>query len=73
MQGLCDVTDHLKQGPLFLSCAEIDHTFDAQSRRRAVDMLIADKKTYHLQLFSGVEHGFALRGKQDDPYESKWE
>lgn len=35
-------------------------------------MLIADKKKYHVQLFSGVEHGFALRGKQDDPYESKW-
>lgn len=57
--------------PLFLSCAEIDHTFDAQSRRRAVDMLIADKKPYHVQLFSGVEHGFALRGNQDDPYE-RW-
>ncbi|KAL1847805.1 hypothetical protein Daus18300_013847 [Diaporthe australafricana] len=57
--------------PLFLSCAEIDHTFDAQSRRRAVDMLVEDKRVYHVQLFSGVEHGFALRGSQSDPYE-RW-
>lgn len=34
-------------------------------------MLIEDKKPYHLQLFSGVEHGFALRGNQNDPYERK--
>lgn len=29
-----------------------------------------DKKIYHYQLFSGVEHGFALRGDPDDPYQS---
>lgn len=28
------------------------------------------KKTYQLQLFSGVEHGFALRGNMDNAYES---
>ena len=28
-------------------------------------------KQYHLQLFSGVQHGFALRGNVDDPYERK--
>ncbi|KAF2998817.1 hypothetical protein E8E13_001888 [Curvularia kusanoi] len=57
--------------PLFLSCSEIDHTFDVESRRRALDILQAGKKRYHYQLFSGVEHGFALRGNQDDPYE-RW-
>ncbi|KAG8158327.1 hypothetical protein KVR01_012088 [Diaporthe batatas] len=57
--------------PLFLSCADTDVTFGAESRRKAVDILIADKKQYHLQVFTGVEHGFALRSKQDDPYE-KW-
>jgi len=55
--------------PLFLSCSEIDHTFPPESRRRAVDILQAEKKTYQVQLFSGVEHGFALRGNMDDPYE----
>lgn len=58
--------------PLFLSCAEIDHTFDAASRRRAIDILQSDKKDYQLQLFSGVEHGFALRGNMDNPYEREF-
>ncbi|KAI8946142.1 hypothetical protein F4801DRAFT_593576 [Xylaria longipes] len=57
--------------PLFLSCSEIDHTFDGPSRRRAIDILQEEKKVYHLQLFSGVEHGFALRGNPDDPYQRK--
>lgn len=34
-------------------------------------MLSEDKRAYHVQLFSGVEHGFALRGNQNDPYERK--
>ncbi|KAH8816644.1 hypothetical protein F5884DRAFT_662720 [Xylogone sp. PMI_703] len=57
------------KSPLFLSCSEIDHTFDTASRRRAIDILQSEKKTYQVQLFSGVEHGFALRGNMDDPYE----
>ncbi|KAI1747600.1 hypothetical protein F4782DRAFT_543407 [Xylaria castorea] len=59
------------EGPLFLSCSEIDHTFDTASRRRAIDILQDEKKVYHFQLFSGVEHGFALRGNPDDPYQRK--
>ncbi|KAI1506421.1 Alpha/Beta hydrolase protein [Biscogniauxia marginata] len=55
--------------PLFLSCSEVDHTFPTDSRNKAVDILQAGKKQYHLQLFSGVEHGFALRGNIDIPYE----
>lgn len=35
-------------------------------------MLIEDKKDYSLQLFGKVEHGFALRGNQDDPYEREF-
>lgn len=59
------------QRPLFMSCAEVDHTFDTESRNKAVDILIEGKKTYHLQLFSGVSHGFALRGNMEDAYE-RW-
>lgn len=59
-------------GPLFLSCAEVDHTFDTESRRRAIDILQEDKKTYQLQLFAGVQHGFALRGDQNDPYQREF-
>jgi hypothetical protein len=32
-------------------------------------MMIEDKKTFQVQLFSGVEHGFSLRGNMDVPYE----
>ncbi|KAL8377859.1 hypothetical protein RB595_008511 [Gaeumannomyces hyphopodioides] len=57
------------KGPLFLSCSEVDHTFDVASRRRALDILQEGKKTFQHQVFSGVEHGFALRGDPDDPYQ----
>ena len=57
------------QNPLFLSCAETDHTFGTADRNRAIDMMIEDKKKYQLQLFSGVAHGFALRCNLADPYE----
>jgi len=55
--------------PLLLSCAEVDHTFDSQSRRRAIDILQEIKVPYQVQLFYGVEHGFALRGNMDNLYE----
>ncbi|KAK3675168.1 hypothetical protein LTR78_005102 [Recurvomyces mirabilis] len=55
--------------PLFLSCAEIDHTFPNEYRNRAVDILQAGKKPFQVQLFQGVEHGFALRGDPNNPYE----
>ena len=57
------------QSPLFLSCAETDHTFGTEDRNKAIDMLREDKKAYQLQLFSKVAHGFALRCNLDDPYE----
>jgi len=56
---------------LFLSCAETDHTFGAEERNKAIDILIEDKKKYQLQLFCGVDHGFALRGNMEDAYE-RW-
>lgn len=51
--------------------AETDFTFPVENRRKAVDILIERKATYHLQLFSTVKHGFAIRGDPDDPIESK--
>ncbi|KAK0229341.1 hypothetical protein EDD85DRAFT_912570 [Armillaria nabsnona] len=56
--------DHFKniKRPLLLSCAEIDRTFPLESRRRAEDIPIKIKATYCFQVFSGVKHGFALRG-----------
>jgi len=56
--------DHFTQvtKPLFMSCAETDHTFPLESRRRAEDLLIAAKANYNIQVFSGVAHGFSSRG-----------
>lgn len=62
---------HAIERPLFLSCSEVDHTFDTKSRRRALDILSEAGKTYNLQLFSGVQHGFALRADMTKPYE-RW-
>ncbi|CZR69520.1 related to dienelactone hydrolase [Phialocephala subalpina] len=55
--------------PLFLSCSETDHTFDTKSRRRALDLLHNGNTPHQLQLFANVEHGFALRGNMENPYE----
>ncbi|KAI0721211.1 Alpha/Beta hydrolase protein [Fomitopsis betulina] len=57
--------------PLLLSCAEVDHTFPLEFRRRAEDIMIEIKATYHIQVFSGVTHGFSLRGNVKDPI-AKW-
>ena len=59
------------QRPLFLSCAETDFTFETDARNKAIAILREAKKPYHLQLFSGVEHGFALRCDLSKPYE-RW-
>jgi hypothetical protein len=32
----------------------------------------AEKKQFQVQLFQGVEHGFALRGNPNDPYEREY-
>ncbi|KII92995.1 hypothetical protein PLICRDRAFT_375986 [Plicaturopsis crispa FD-325 SS-3] len=59
--------DHLEQlkAPVLLSCAETDHTFPRDARRRAEDILVEKKHAYHLQVFSGVAHGFAVRANLD--------
>jgi dienelactone hydrolase len=44
---------------------EIDHTFPVDARRRAEDILVEKKHTYHFQVFSGVSHGFAIRGNPE--------
>lgn len=57
--------------PPFISCAEVDHKFATAARNKAVELCMDHRKTYHLQLFAGVEHGFALRGDMSKPYE-RW-
>jgi len=55
------------KAPLLMSCAETDRTFPVESRRRAEDILVQRKFPYHIQVFSGVSHGFASRGDLGDP------
>jgi len=51
--------------PILFSCSEVDHTFPADSRHVAEKILAENKQIYHFQLFSGVAHGFALRGNME--------
>ncbi|KJA22048.1 hypothetical protein HYPSUDRAFT_139718 [Hypholoma sublateritium FD-334 SS-4] len=57
--------DHFKnvKCPLLMSCAETDHTFPTSARHRAEDILAEIKATYHVQVFSGVLHGFTRGDK----------
>jgi len=65
--------DHFRRAkqPILLSCAEIDHTFPTESRRKAEDILVEVKTPYHIQVFGGAEHGFAVRGNDKDKF-SRW-
>lgn len=54
----------------FYHFSESDFTFPTASRHRAEEILAEIKATYHMQLFSGVEHGFSTKGNPDDPNES---
>ncbi|KAJ7471972.1 Alpha/Beta hydrolase protein [Mycena latifolia] len=65
--------DHFRnlKHPLLLSCAEHDFTFSLESRRRAEDILIETKAKYQFQVFSGVQHGFAVRGDLENP-DHRW-
>lgn len=58
--------------PLLLSCAENDHAFDAEARKKAFELLQKESKRYHVQLFYGVSHGFAVKGDPEDPYQSEY-
>lgn len=46
--------------------SETDFTFPLESRRKAEDILVKNKARYHIQVFSGVSHGFALRADLTD-------
>lgn len=49
------------KGPLSIAAAETDHIFPAEKRRESEDILKEMGATYQMTLFSGVEHGFAVR------------
>jgi len=51
---------------------EDDHLFPLAPRRRAEDIMIDRKCTYYFQIFSGVTHGFAVRGNPDVEIEREY-
>ncbi|CDO68501.1 hypothetical protein BN946_scf184499.g26 [Trametes cinnabarina] len=55
----------------FKGVKQVDRTFPVESRRRAEDILVEQKAKYYIQVFSGVEHGFALRGDMSVPIQ-RW-
>jgi len=48
-------------GPLSISAAETDAIFPAEKRHKSEVILKDTKQPYQINLFSGVEHGFAVR------------
>lgn len=56
------------QKPLIISAAEIDTVFSAELRAKTEEVLSNIDATYYIELFSGVSHGYAVRGDPDD----KW-
>lgn len=50
------------KGPLTISAAETDTIFPADKRHRSEEILKEGGYPYQINLYSGVEHGFAVRG-----------
>jgi len=48
-------------GPLSIAAAETDAIFPMEKRHKSEQILVAGKKVYQINLFSGVEHGFSVR------------
>ncbi|EXK76739.1 hypothetical protein FOQG_18531 [Fusarium oxysporum f. sp. raphani 54005] len=49
-------------GPLSIAAAQTDAIFPAHMRHRSEEILIQTGLPFQINLFSGVEHGFAVRG-----------
>jgi len=49
-------------GPYAISAAETDSIFPAEKRHKSEEILAKTKQPYQINLFYGVEHGFAVRG-----------
>lgn len=53
-------------GPLAIAAAEHDSIFPAEKRQESEGLLKELKVPYQINLYSGVSHGFAVRGNQED-------
>ncbi|RDA86898.1 hypothetical protein CP532_1841 [Ophiocordyceps camponoti-leonardi (nom. inval.)] len=50
-------------GPLSIAAAETDFIFPVEKRHKSEEILLKTKQPYQVNLYSGVEHGFAVRGE----------
>ncbi|KAL1958081.1 hypothetical protein VTO42DRAFT_5121 [Malbranchea cinnamomea] len=55
------------KGPLSISAAETDTIFPTPKRHEAEEVLAKTGQQYQISLYSGVEHGFAVRGDVSKP------
>ncbi|KAF5024573.1 hypothetical protein F66182_3336 [Fusarium sp. NRRL 66182] len=53
-------------GPLSIAAAELDDIFTVDKRHESESILSNTKQDYQINLFSGVHHGFAVRGDLND-------
>lgn len=49
-------------GPLSIAAAQTDQIFPTEKRHKSEAILIETKVPFQINLFSGVEHGFSVRG-----------
>jgi dienelactone hydrolase len=52
--------------PLSVAAAELDDMFTVEQRHRSEEILRKTKQDFHISVFSGVRHGFAVRGDPKD-------
>ncbi|UNI16851.1 hypothetical protein JDV02_003247 [Purpureocillium takamizusanense] len=52
-------------GPLSIAAAEIDNIFPAEMRHKSEEILVKTGQRYQINLYGGVEHGFAVRRNMD--------
>lgn len=53
--------------PLLISAAEVDNIFTSDLRHSSLAKLAEIDARYQFELFSGVSHGFAVRGDMSNP------
>jgi len=55
------------KGPYSIAAAETDHIFPVEKRHKSEEILRETKQPYQITLYSGVEHGFAVKGDLSKP------
>jgi len=55
------------KGPLSIAAAETDSIFPAEKRHKSEEILQKTGQPYQITLYSGVEHGFSVRGDMKNP------